>query len=109
MARASLALIDAMYAAAEAAHPITGRGIGYKLFVANLITSMAISEMAFSRRVPLSYKVLLPAYSDELAHDLGLIDTDLSLEDARHRFRINDRAERFADDPEFSTRIRGSD
>ena len=61
------------------------------------------------RRVPLSYKVLLPAYSDELAHDLGLIDTDLSLEDARRRFRINDRAERFADDPEFSTRIRGSD
>jgi len=61
------------------------------------------------RRVPLSYKVLLPAYADELAHDLGLIDTTLTLEDARRRFRINERAERFADDPEFSRRIRETD
>lgn len=58
------------------------------------------------RRVPLSYKVLLPAYSDELAYDLGLIDTTLTLAEARKRFRINERAERFADDPEFSRRIR---
>jgi hypothetical protein len=34
-----------MYAAAEAAHPITGRGIGYKLFTAGLIASTAKSEM----------------------------------------------------------------
>src|SRR5688500_1877536 len=40
MARASLDLIDAMVAAAKAAHPITGRGIGYKLFTAGLIQSM---------------------------------------------------------------------
>ena len=37
--------IDAMCSAAEAAHPITGRGIGYKLFTAGLIPSMAPSEM----------------------------------------------------------------
>jgi hypothetical protein len=30
MAQRSLDLIEAMYAAAEAAQPITGRGIGYK-------------------------------------------------------------------------------
>ena len=34
MAQRSLDLIEAMYAAAEAAQPITGRGIGYKLFTA---------------------------------------------------------------------------
>jgi hypothetical protein len=45
MARRSLDLIEAMYAAAEAAQPITGRGIGYKLFTASLIPSMARSEM----------------------------------------------------------------
>jgi hypothetical protein len=45
MARRSLDLIEAMYAAAEAAQPITGRGIGYKLFTAGLIPSMARSEM----------------------------------------------------------------
>jgi hypothetical protein len=60
-------------------------------------------------RVPWSYKVLLPAYSDELAYDLGLIETTLPLDAARQRFRINDRALRFADDPAFSRRIREMD
>ena len=45
MAQRSLDLIEVMYAAAEAAQPITGRGIGYKLFTAGLIPSMARSEM----------------------------------------------------------------
>ena len=45
MAQRSLDLIEAMYAAAEAAQPITGRGIGYKLFTAGLIPSMATNEM----------------------------------------------------------------
>jgi len=42
----SLDLIAAMRTAAEAAQPITGRGIGYKLFTAGLISSMSRSEMA---------------------------------------------------------------
>ena len=45
MAQESLDLIAAMYAAAEAAQPITGRGVGYKLFAATLISSMEESEM----------------------------------------------------------------
>jgi hypothetical protein len=45
MAQKSLDLIEAMYAAAEAAQPITGRGIGYKLFAQGLIPSMARAEM----------------------------------------------------------------
>src|SRR5215469_9909595 len=45
MAQRSLDLIEAMRAAAEAAQPITGRGIGYKLFTAGLIPSMARTEM----------------------------------------------------------------
>jgi hypothetical protein len=44
-AKRSLDLIEAMYAKAEAAQPITGRGIGYKLFTAGLIPSMARAEM----------------------------------------------------------------
>jgi hypothetical protein len=44
-AQRSLDLIDAMYAAAQEANPITGRGIGYKLFTAGLIPSMARNEM----------------------------------------------------------------
>ena len=45
MAQRSLDLIERMYVAAEAAQPITGRGIGYKLFTAGLIPSMATKEM----------------------------------------------------------------
>jgi hypothetical protein len=44
-AQRSLDLIEAMYAAAREANPITGRGIGYKLFTAGLIPSMARNEM----------------------------------------------------------------
>lgn len=57
-------------------------------------------------RVPFSYKVLLPGYSDRLAYDLGLIDTDLPFEEARARFHINARAEKYAGAPDFSRRIR---
>jgi hypothetical protein len=45
MAQRSLDLIEAMRAAAEAAQPITGRGIGYKLFTAGLIPSMGRADM----------------------------------------------------------------
>ena len=43
---ASDKLIEAMYAIAEAARPITGRGVGYKLFTKGLIPSMERKEMA---------------------------------------------------------------
>jgi hypothetical protein len=46
MAQRSLDLIEAMYSLIEAAQPITGRGVGYKLFIAKLIASMATGEMA---------------------------------------------------------------
>jgi hypothetical protein len=45
MAKASLDLIEAMREIAEDAQPITGRGVGYKLFTRGLIDSMATSEM----------------------------------------------------------------
>jgi hypothetical protein len=45
MAQRSLDLIEEMHAVAEDAQPITGRGVGYKLFAAGLIPSMARSEM----------------------------------------------------------------
>ncbi|MDB5259470.1 MAG: hypothetical protein JWO73_678 [Candidatus Taylorbacteria bacterium] len=50
--------------------------------------------------------ILFPANSDKLAYDLGLIDTDLSFEAARAKYFINDRALKYADDPDFSVKIR---
>lgn len=45
MAKESFRLIDAMYEIAETAQPITGRGVGYKLFSAGLIASMSTADM----------------------------------------------------------------
>lgn len=57
-------------------------------------------------RVPWSYEVLLPGYSDELAYELGLIDTDLPFPEAKRRFRIDDDARRAGGRADFSRRIR---
>jgi len=57
-------------------------------------------------RIPFSYKVLLPGYSDELAYDLGLIDTDLPFAEAKRHFRIDDDALRAVGREDFSRRIR---
>lgn len=56
--------------------------------------------------VPYDKRTLLPAYSDELAYALGLIDTDGSLAEARERFRINARALAAQNKDDFSLRIR---
>ncbi|RVC80213.1 hypothetical protein EN745_13645 [Mesorhizobium sp. M4A.F.Ca.ET.022.05.2.1] len=45
MAQASVALIQAMHDIAKTVQPITGRGIGYKLFTAGLIASMSTNDM----------------------------------------------------------------
>ena len=45
MAQASLDLIEAMREVVKAAQPITGRGVGYKLFAGSLIPSMAVKDM----------------------------------------------------------------
>jgi hypothetical protein len=59
------------------------------------------------KRIPLRASVLLPATSDELAYELGLIDTTLPFEEARRRALINPSARRYAEAADFSRRIRG--
>jgi hypothetical protein len=46
MGKKSLGMIEAMVEIIRAAQPITGRGVGYKLFVKKLIQSMKTSDMA---------------------------------------------------------------
>src|SRR5882724_8003317 len=76
MARRSLDLIEAMRTAAEAAQPITGRGIGYKLFTAGLIPSMSQSEM---QRV---YRLL------KEARERGMIPWDWIVDETRELERV---------------------
>jgi hypothetical protein len=76
-AQRSLDLITAMYEAAEAAQPVTGRGIGYKLFAAGLIPSMDRAEM---QRV---YRLLREARED------GTIPWEWIVDETRRRERVS--------------------
>ena len=76
MAQRSLDLIEAMYAIAEAMQPITGRGVGYKLFIQKLIKSMGRSDMA---RV---YRLLL------IAREQGIIPWEWIVDETRELERV---------------------
>ena len=56
--------------------------------------------------VDLKDKTLLPGYSDDLAYDLGLIDTSLPRDRFREPHKINDLALLHAADALFSEQIR---
>lgn len=76
--------------------------------ITNNCTSNVVAHVndVAPRKVPGGLKTILPGYTDDVAHRLGLIDTDMDLAGARDRFRVNDRAKRYYDDPMFSWRIR---
>lgn len=57
------------------------------------------------KQISWSKKILFPKYSDEIAYNLGLIDTKLSLEEARKYYTINERANSTSGD-NFSEKIR---
>ncbi|MFP5246701.1 MAG: DUF4105 domain-containing protein [Thermoanaerobaculia bacterium] len=59
-------------------------------------------------RIPFSPSVFFPASSDHLAWNLGLIDSARTFEETKTGALINDRARRFAEDPEFSRKIRSA-
>jgi hypothetical protein len=62
-----------------------------------------------SKKIPYGREVLLPGYADELAAELGLLDTDLPIGQARQRYHINARARAAFHDPHFSARIRAAE
>lgn len=53
--------------------------------------------------------VVWPGYSDWLAYQLGIIDTDLPLNEARERFRIDQRVKKWDGKSDFSEFIRGEE
>jgi hypothetical protein len=86
----------------------------YNTLVNTCTTSIVrhVNEIA-PKKVPWSFKVLMPAHADELAYGIGLLDTagpngrTLTLEEMQQRYSINEWAEKFRDDPKFSEKIRG--
>jgi hypothetical protein len=77
MAQRSLDLIEAMRTITEAIQPVTGRGVGYKLFTQGLIDSMARSEM---QRV---YRLL------KEARERGIIPWDWIVDETRTIERVS--------------------
>jgi hypothetical protein len=74
MAQASLDLIEAMRVIAREIQPVTGRGVGYKLFTAGLIPSMSTNDM---QRV---YRLLKLAREDEIIPWHWIVDETRSIE-----------------------------
>jgi len=80
----------------------------YNTIVNNCTTNIAVhvNEIAPERIPLLNLRLVFPENSDKLAYELGLLDTDLTFEKARERYFINDRALMYADDLDFSIKIR---
>ncbi|MES2436594.1 MAG: DUF4105 domain-containing protein [Patescibacteria group bacterium] len=79
----------------------------YNSITSNCTTNIVEHVNAITpNKVPFSFAFVMPGFSDKLAYKLGLLDTDLPIEQAREKYLINERALKFADDPEFSKRIR---
>jgi len=62
-------------------------------------------------KVPYGYEVLMPGYADRLAYNAGLINTQLTFEEARRRALVAYQAYRYrdSDNAEFSVALRNSD
>jgi hypothetical protein len=78
----------------------------YNTLTNNCTTNIVRHVNTISNRIPFSYKVLLPAYSDQLAYDLGLIPTDRPFAEVQAAHRIDSLAQRQPVDPNFSRLIR---
>ena len=89
------------------AHALAQQPTFYNTFTNNCTTNILDAVNAIAPKpIPFGLKILLPGYSDALAHERGLIDTELSLEAARAKFQVNERAKAAIGLPDFSERIR---
>lgn len=80
----------------------------YNTLFANCTSSIVghINKLSPGRISIFSWQLWLTASADELALKHGLLDTDLSIEDARTKYSINETSLKVGDVPEYSTEIR---
>ncbi|NBD09568.1 MULTISPECIES: DUF4105 domain-containing protein [Corallococcus] len=79
----------------------------YDTLTSNCTTNLVRHfEKVATRNVPYDHRTLMPAFSDELAYSLGIIDTDAPLSQVRGRYEINARALAAQGRDDFSERIR---
>ncbi len=58
-------------------------------------------------KMPFDYRIILPENADLYANKMDLIEMESSPEETRKKHLINELAKKYADDPNFSLRIRG--
>ncbi len=82
----------------------------YNTFWANCTSSIVqhINKLSPGRISPFSWQLWLTASADELALKHGLLDTNLSIEEARKKYSINKKSEEIGDVPSYSAYIRQS-
>ncbi len=92
----------------ERAEALRARPVFYNTVTNNCTSNIVepVNEIA-TRRIRFGLDLLLPGYSDARAHRLGLLDTELPLEEARRVFLVNDRVAAAIGEEDFSLRIRG--
>jgi hypothetical protein len=56
--------------------------------------------------IPWNYKTVFPGYADEIAYELELVDTSISLEELRSQYLVNTKAKEYGDGERFSQMIR---
>ena len=80
----------------------------YNTLFANCTSVIAkhVNNITPGRISKFSWQLWLTASADELAMKHGLLDTELSIEEARKKFNINEASERVGDVPSYSTEIR---
>jgi hypothetical protein len=79
--------------------------------ITNNCTTNIVRHINTLRNIPISWdhRMLFPKNADTLAQELGFIAQGMTIEAARSMYRINERAEKFAEDPDFSKKIRAVD
>lgn len=82
--------------------------VWYNTLFANCTSSIVehINKLSPGRISIFSWQLWLTASADELALKHGLLDTNLSIEQAREKFNINEISESVGDVPSYSSEIR---
>ncbi|HRH27025.1 MAG TPA: DUF4105 domain-containing protein [Parcubacteria group bacterium] len=87
---------------------VTTKPAWYNTLFANCTSAIAkhVNKLSPGRISTFSWRLWLTASADELAHKVGLIDTDLSIEEARKKYLINEASMKAGDVPNYSKFIR---
>ena len=80
----------------------------YNSLFANCNSEIAkeVNKITPERISPFSWQLWLTASADELALKHGLLDTDLTIGEAREKYSVNKASERVGDVPSYSAEIR---